>query len=161
MHKLGFRKVFIFEECKTMYNLRISHGTLMQAMVNAQVQLQKLDVWHFSWLTDAITLHVRVVNNVLPTSSQLLVTSSTNLNSTVQSIPMGPDPEILEGLTIFGAFRGRSMSILGRNHPHYRYARNLVDTSYRFIQLLDRKRRMSLTSFLHLRGTRISSFMLI
>ncbi|KAL5112219.1 Crossover junction endonuclease MUS81 [Taenia crassiceps] len=37
MQKLGFRKMYIFEECKSMYNLRISHETLLQAMVNAQL----------------------------------------------------------------------------------------------------------------------------
>lgn len=37
MQKLGFRKIYIFEECKSMYNLRISHETLLQAMVNAQL----------------------------------------------------------------------------------------------------------------------------
>lgn len=37
MQKLGFRKMYIFEECKNMYNLRISHETLLQAMINSEV----------------------------------------------------------------------------------------------------------------------------
>uniref|UniRef100_A0A5K3FE98 Crossover junction endonuclease MUS81 n=1 Tax=Mesocestoides corti TaxID=53468 RepID=A0A5K3FE98_MESCO len=37
MHKLGFRKIYLFEECGSMYNLRISYETLLQAMVNAQL----------------------------------------------------------------------------------------------------------------------------
>lgn len=37
MTRLGFRKIYLFEECGSMHNLRISYETLLQAMVNAQV----------------------------------------------------------------------------------------------------------------------------
>nr|CDS28316.1 RNA polymerase associated protein RTF1 [Hymenolepis microstoma] len=37
MQRLGFRKMYIFEECRNMYNLRISHETLLQAMINSEL----------------------------------------------------------------------------------------------------------------------------
>ncbi|VDL57321.1 unnamed protein product [Hymenolepis diminuta] len=68
MQKLGFRKMYIFEECKNMYNLRISHETLLQAMINSEL-VDGCDVITCS-NSDQCTAYLTSLTNFLASKSK-------------------------------------------------------------------------------------------
>ncbi|KAM3186606.1 hypothetical protein ACTXT7_004019 [Hymenolepis weldensis] len=68
MQKLGFRKMYIFEECKNMYNLRISHETLLQAMINSEL-VDGCDVVTCS-NSDQCTAYLTSLTNFLTSESK-------------------------------------------------------------------------------------------